>query len=251
MLYGPGIPVLIIMIHAITETSFLDWDGQVVTVLYTAKCNFRCPFCHNWPLMEDPEKHPEMKWAEIKKFLKKHDDFLDGVCITGGEPTMEFGLEALMQEIKNMGLKVKLDTNGTRPDILKDLVKKGLVDYIAMDFKMPLDERYSKPAGLEPDVKKITESVEFIINSGIDHEFRTTIVPTIHAKDDIVEIAKYLGNKEKYALQQFNPENTWDIELRDVKPLSQEEFMEIADACEKHVGKLVIRGLKEVTEQGI
>ena len=236
------------MIHAITETSFLDWDGQVVTVLYTAKCNFKCPFCHNWQLMEDPEKHPEMKWDDIKTFLRKHDDFLDGVCITGGEPTMESGLEAMMQEIKDMGLKVKLDTNGTRPDIIKKLAKKGLIDYIAMDFKMPLDDRYSKPAGVKPDIEKISESVKFIMGSDIGHEFRTTIVPTIHNKEDIIQIAKFLGKNEKYALQQFNPVNTWDIELRDVKPYTQEEFMEIADACQDLVGKLIIRGLKELTE---
>ena len=235
------------MIHAITETSFLDWDGQVVTVLYTAKCNFKCPFCHNWQLMENPEKHPEMDWDTIKTFLKKHDDFLDGVCITGGEPTMESGLESRVQEIKNMGLKVKLDTNGTRPEIIKNFIDKGLVDYIAMDFKMPLDDRYSKAAGLELDIKKIRQSIEFIINSKIAHEFRTTIVPTIHTKEDIIEIAKHLGSKEKYALQQFNPANTWDIKLRDVKPLSQEDFMEIANACQNHVGELIIRGLKETT----
>ena len=190
-----------------------------------------------------------MKWSDIKKFLKDHDDFLDGVCITGGEPTMESGLEDLMQKIKKLGLKVKLDTNGTRPDIIKNLVEKGLVDYIAMDFKNPLDDRYSKPTAVQPDIEKIEESVKYIMGSGIDHEFRTTIVPTIHTKEDIAEIARYLGKNEKYALQQFNPQNTWDLELRDVKPFTQEEFMDIADACREHVGELILRGLKELSSQ--
>jgi len=236
------------MIHAITETSFLDWDGQVVTVLYTAKCNFRCPFCHNWPLMEETDNYPEVTWERIEAFLKEHDDFIDGVCITGGEPTMESGLEDLMQKIKDMGFKVKLDSNGSRPEIIKDLVGKGLVDYIAMDFKMPLDERYSKPTGIKPDIEKLKESVDFIMNSGIDHEFRTTVVPTIHEKEDIVEIARFLGTEEKYALQQFNPVNTWDLDMRELKPYTHEEFMEIAEQCKPLVGKLSVRGLKEMTD---
>ena len=237
-----------IMIHGITPTSFLDWDGQIVTVLYTSKCNFKCPFCHNWGFMENPDEYPEKDWQKIKEYLKEHDDFIDGVCITGGEPTLESGLENLLIEIKKLNMKVKLDSNGSRPDILKDLVEKGLVDYIAMDFKMPLDERYSKATGTEPDIEKIKASIDFLRDSGIAHEFRTTVVPTIHTKEDIVDIAKYLGKDEYLVLQQFNPTNPWDKELKKVKPFTHEEIMDIASACEKHVGKLKIRGLKELTE---
>ncbi len=236
------------MIHGITKTSFLDWDGQIVTVLYTARCNFKCPFCHNWELMENPNDHPELYWSKIKDFLSEHDDFIDGVCITGGEPTLESGLESIVREIKDMGLKVKLDTNGTRPDILKKLFEKELIDYIAMDFKMPLDERYSRATNTEPDLEKIKESIEIIRSSGIGHEFRTTVVPTIHTKEDIVDIARYLGEDEYLVLQQFNPLNPWEPELKDVKPFPHEEILDIASACEEFVGKLKIRGLKELGE---
>ena len=236
------------MIHGITETSFLDWDGQIVTVLYTRNCNFHCPFCHNWVLMEKPEEHPEKDWAKIKEYLKEHDDFIDGVCITGGEPTLEKGLEALIREIKEMGLLVKLDTNGTRPKVLRDLIGKGLIDYIAMDFKMPLDGRYANAIGMETDLEILKESIELIRNSGIPHEFRTTVVPIIHNKEDIVDIAKYLGKDEYLVLQQFNPQNPWDPDLRSVKPFSTEDIMDIARACECHVGRLKVRGLKELGE---
>lgn len=236
------------MIHGITPTSFLDWDGQIVAVLYTSRCNFKCPFCHNWGLMENPEEYPEKDWQKIKKYLKEHGDFIDGVCITGGEPTLESGLEKLLRNIKDMGLKVKLDTNGSRPDVLKDLVEKGLIDYIAMDFKMPLDDRYFKAVGVQPDIEKLESSIDFIRHSDIDHEFRTTVVPTIHTKKDIVDIARYLGKDEYLVLQQFNPLNPWDPGLKDVKPFPHEEILDIASACEEFVGKLKIRGLKELGE---
>ena len=169
------------------------------------------------------------------------------MCITGGEPTLESGLESLMKNIKDLGLKVKLDTNGTRPDVLKDLIEKKLIDYIAMDFKNPLDYRYSNAVAVEPDLEKIRESIEIIRNSCIPHEFRTTIVPVIHHKEDIVDIAKYLGKDEYLVLQQFNPQNAWDPDLREVKPFSEDEIKDMANACREYIGKLKIRGLKEVT----
>ncbi|MCK5024117.1 MAG: anaerobic ribonucleoside-triphosphate reductase activating protein [Thermoplasmata archaeon] len=236
------------MIHGITPTSFLDWDGQIVTVLFTSRCNFKCPFCHNWGFMENLEKYPEKDWQKIKEYMETHGDFIDGVCITGGEPTLEPGLEKLLREVKNMGLKAKLDTNGTRPEIIKHLVEKDLLDYIAMDFKMPLDERYSRAVAIQPDIEMIKASIDFIRNSGISHEFRTTMVPTIHTKEDIVDIAKYLGKNEYLVLQQFNPTNPWNPELKNVKPFTHEEVIDIAGACEEYVGKLKIRGLKELGE---
>ena len=231
------------MIRGIIEASFLDWDGKVVMTLYTPKCNFRCPFCHNWELMDNPERYPEKSWDEIGAYLKEHADFLDGVCITGGEPLLEPDIKEWMGKVKAMGKLVKLDTNGSLPEKLAELLDKKLIDYIAMDFKAPLDERYSRAAGIKADIKKIKKSIDIIRKSGIDHEFRTTVVPGIHAKDDVVEIAKFLGGG-KYVLQQFVPFHALDEKLRDVKPYDNETMLDMADACSKFVDNMIVRGLR-------
>ncbi|MDO9536794.1 MAG: anaerobic ribonucleoside-triphosphate reductase activating protein [Thermoplasmata archaeon] len=232
------------MIRGIIETSFLDWDGKVVMVLYTPSCNFKCPFCHNWELLDDPEKYPEKTWDDIRAKLEEHSDFLDGVCITGGEPLLEPDIEEIMRNVKGMGKLVKLDTNGSFPEILSDLLEKKLIDYIAMDVKMPLDERYSDAAGLKIDIEKIKESIKIIRDSGVEHEFRTTVVPTIHTEKDILDIAKHLKDADKYVLQQFVPYHAWLESLRDVKPYDDQIILDMGQACSKIVKQVVVRGLK-------
>src|SRR5690554_4050368 len=116
------------------KTSLLDWDGHVVASIYLPECNFRCPFCHNRDVVLDPESYDEVPWDEIEEFILEHNDFLDGVVVTGGEPTLHDDLPDLLRRIKSLGVKVKLDTNGSNPDMLKDLIDAGLVDYVAMDI---------------------------------------------------------------------------------------------------------------------
>jgi len=142
-----------------------------------------------------------------------------------------------------MGKLVKLDTNGSMPDRLADLIEKKLIDYIAMDFKAPLDDRYAAATGISVDVDAVERSIDIIRKSGIDHEFRTTVVPGIHTKEDVVEIAKYLDG-EKYAIQQFVPYHALDEKLRDVKPYDNEIILDMADECSKYVGEMVVRGLR-------
>ncbi len=231
------------MIRGITEASFLDWDGKVVMTLYTPNCNFRCPFCHNWELMDNPERYPEKSWEDIRDHLEEHSDFLDGVCVTGGEPLLEPDLESILTNVKAMGKLVKLDTNGSLPEKLKELLDKKLIDYIAMDFKAPLDKRYSKAAGTTVDIRKIKKSISIIRKSGIHHEFRTTVVPGIHAKEDVIEIARYLGSG-KYVLQQFVPYHAMDEKLRDEKPYDDQVIAEMADVCSEFVDNMVVRGLR-------
>jgi pyruvate formate lyase activating enzyme len=232
------------MIRGITETSFLDWDGKVVAVLYTGQCNFRCPFCHNWQLMDEPEKYPEKSWEEVRAFLDEHKDFLDGVCITGGEPTLEKGLEMWIERIRALDLGVKLDTNGSVPKVLGKLIEKGLLDAIAMDVKAPLDDRYAKACGTSVDLDAVSQSIKMIKGSGLEHEFRTTVVPMIHTKKDIIDITKALSDAEKYVLQQFNPENARCAELRDVAPYPNEEILEMTNAAKKYVKEVRVRGLR-------
>jgi len=232
------------MIRGIIETSFLDWDGMVVMVLYTPGCNLKCPFCHNWELMENPDRYPVKSWEAIKAKLEEHSDFLDGVCITGGEPLLEPDIEELMGNIKAMGKLVKLDTNGTLPDVLSVLIEKGLVDYVAMDVKMPPDGRYFKATGIDTDLDNIKRSIEIIKGSGVDYEFRTTVVPTIHTKEDVVAIAKYLKGAKKYVLQQFAPFHACDESLRELKPYDNESLARMAEDCSKFVKNMVVRGCR-------
>ncbi|KYK28613.1 MAG: hypothetical protein AYK23_00050 [Candidatus Proteinoplasmatales archaeon SG8-5] len=232
------------MIKGITETSFLDWDGKIVMVLYTGVCNYRCPFCHNWELMENPERFPDKSWEEIKAFLTEHVDFLDGVCITGGEPTLEKELEHWIVRIRELGLKVKLDTNGSVPGVLDDLIEKRLLDAVAMDVKAPPDERYSGACGTDVDLDAIVQSIRLVSESGVEHEFRTTVVPTIHQIEDITDIARALSGAEKYVLQQFNPANTWDEELRKIVPYPNDVLLDMANAAKEHVKEVRVRGLR-------
>ncbi len=232
------------MIRGITETSFLDWDGKVVTVLYTGDCNFKCPFCHNWQLIEEHDEFPEKEWDDIRDFLIEHRDFLDGVCITGGEPTLDEDLEEICRRVKGLGLKVKLDTNGSRPDVLRTLLEKKLIDAMAMDVKMPLDGRYSGASGAEVLLDKLEESIDIIKNSGLEYEFRTTVVPSIHTKKDIADIARMLDGASRYVIQQFIPDNTRDPALRTVRPYSNTEILEMATEAKKYVKEVVVRGLK-------
>ncbi len=232
------------MIRGIIETSFLDWDGKIVMVLYTPRCNFRCPFCHNWELLENPDMYPEKSWRSVSANLRKHRDFLDGVCITGGEPLLEPDIGEWLGKIKKMGMLAKIDTNGSCPDILESLIEKNLVDYVAMDVKGPLDGKYDRATGVKTDLAKIKKSIAIIKGSGIDHEFRTTVVPGIHTKEDVVAIAKALGRPKRYVLQQFVPFHSWSEDLRDVKPYDNEIIMDMADGCSKHVGDMVVRGLR-------
>jgi pyruvate formate lyase activating enzyme len=232
------------MIRGIIETSFLDWDGRVVMVLYTPRCNLKCPFCHNWELMDNPTRYPEKTWNDIKSLLEEHADFLDGVCVTGGEPLLEPDLEELLQNVKKMGKLVKLDTNGTMPDVLSALIEKGLVDYVAMDVKMPPDKRYSNATGVKTDLKDIKKSIKIIMTSGIDYEFRTTVVPTIHSKEDVVDIAKSINGAKKYVLQQFAPFHARDEKLQELKPYENEVIADIADECSHFVENMAVRGLR-------
>lgn len=231
-------------IKGFIETSFLDWDGKVVSTLYVAGCNFRCPFCHNAGLIEKPQEYETISLDKIESFLIARQDFLDGICLTGGEPCLhkKQGLFEFLQRVKDLGFKVKFDSNGLDPGCLGDLVAGKLVDYIAMDIKGPLDERYDKLSGVKTDLSKIKQSIKLIMGSGLDYEFRTTVVPTLLSPEDVVDIAKDLQGANKFVLQQFVAEHCWDEKLREVKPYDREVLDKIAKGCEPYVEKVLIRG---------
>ncbi|MFA5840411.1 MAG: anaerobic ribonucleoside-triphosphate reductase activating protein [Candidatus Margulisiibacteriota bacterium] len=227
------------------ETSFLDWDGKIVSVVYLPLCNLRCPFCHNSGLVEAPQSYSTIPKEKIFAFLDDHLDFIDGVCITGGEPTLhkDKGLFEFAREIKNRGLLVKIDSNGTDPDCLQKLIDENLIDYVAMDIKGPINERYSNICRTKVDIEKIKKSIGLIMSRKIHYEFRTTVVPTLLSFEDVVGVARSIAGAEKYALQQFKAENCWEPEMLKIKPYSKEELELMAKAAQAYVSNTILRGV--------
>ncbi|MDO5423347.1 MAG: anaerobic ribonucleoside-triphosphate reductase activating protein [Eubacteriales bacterium] len=193
-------------LHGLQKLTLLDYPGKVAATLFLGGCNFRCPFCQNAGLVRNPEAEAVIPTEEVFAFLKKRQGILDGVCITGGEPTLEKDLELLIREIREMGYLIKLDTNGSRPEVLQALVGKGLLDYVAMDIKSSL-AGYEKAAGLSSASRHLLEAVEesarFLMACGVDYEFRTTVVRELHTAEDFSAIARWLGGCRRYYLQAY------------------------------------------------
>ncbi len=224
------------------ETSLLDWDGHIVASIYLPGCNFRCPYCHNKNAVLNPNSFDEIPIDYIESYISENKDFLDGIVVSGGEPTIHDDLQDLLRKIKGLGLKVKLDTNGTNPDMLEHLISENLIDYIAMDIKAPLNTKYSDAAGVEVNLENIKRSIDLIESSGIDYEFRTTIVPLFLSKDDVYSIISELSGSKKYALQQFRPDYTLDPALSELKPYPSEIIMDLANAAQKVIKTVTVRG---------
>lgn len=224
------------------ETSLLDWDGHIVASIYLPGCNFRCPYCHNKNAVLNPDSFDEVPMEYIESYVSENKDFLDGIVVSGGEPTTHSDLADLLRKIKEFGLKVKLDTNGTNPDMLEHLISENLIDYIAMDVKAPLNKKYSDTAGVNVNLDNIKRSIDIIQSSGIDYEFRTTVVPIFLSEDDVHSIISELSGSKKYALQQFRPDYTLDPALSELKPYSSEIIMRLADAAQKVIKTVTIRG---------
>ncbi len=225
-----------------SKTSLLDWDGCVAATVYLPGCNFRCPACHNRDLVLEPDSFAEIPLSTITEFIESNSEFLDGVVITGGEPTIHHDLPDLVRTLRKKGMRVKLDTNGSNPGMLEALIDEGLLDYVAMDLKGPLNEKYADVAGADGHLENVKRSIALLMSSGVDYEFRTTVVPIFLDKKDIESIAAYIGGAKKYALQQFRPRNTIDTRLTSLDPYPPEEIREMAEIARMYVRKVVIRG---------
>ncbi|MBS6194556.1 MAG: anaerobic ribonucleoside-triphosphate reductase activating protein [Clostridiales bacterium] len=190
-------------IHGFNKLTLLDYPGRLACTIFLGHCNFRCPFCHNAGLVLSPDSEPVIPVEEVLGTLKKRKGILEGVCITGGEPTMSAGLPEFLRSIQELGYPVKLDTNGSNPDMLKRLTEQGLIAYVAMDIKNS-PEKYSETAGVSKvDLEAVNESVEFLKTGVIDYEFRTTVMKELHKTEDIRKIGKWLAGSRRYFLQAY------------------------------------------------
>lgn len=229
------------LLGGLQKLTLVDYPGKIAATVFTAGCNFLCPFCHN-PELVNPKlikNQPLISEEEFFAFLKSRRGELDGVCVTGGEPTLHMDLAVFLSKIKKMGFAVKLDTNGSHPEILKKLIAKKLVDYIAMDIKAP-PEKYKEITGVA-NLEKIKQSVELIKSSGVDYEFRTTVVPKFHKKEDIIKIAEWLKGSKKYFLQQFYLTKILDDCLKNEKSYSKEELDGFCEAIKPYFGLCGVR----------
>jgi len=229
-----------IPIKGLQKMCLIDYPPNQSAMIYIGGCNFRCPYCHNAPLIDDLDSTPDISEEEILSFLKERKEWLDAVVITGGEPTLYYELKDFILKIKELGYLVKLDTNGSRPEHLKELLP--IIDYIAMDIKGPI-EKYDAPAQVEVDEKKIKESIEMIKNSNIDYEFRTTVLPEFFSVEDAYAIGRLLEGSKKYVLQQFRPGTTLDSSYNDKKGYSKEELENFHHILEKNIKIVEIRGV--------
>jgi pyruvate formate lyase activating enzyme len=225
-----------IEIKGFLETSFSDWRGKLCSVIFLPRCNFRCPYCHNHPLVFHPEQYATIPLEDILARLHSLRNWIDGVCVTGGEPTVHTDLPIVVREIKRRGFLVKLDTNGSNPLMLENFVERGEVDFVSMDVKAPLGPfSYSRSTGSPVNLRPVLKSIEILKRRKVEYEFRMTVVPGLHKEDDIRTLGNHLRAGQRFLLQNFNPENPLDPSLRNIVPYDPKALKKI----EKEVQEMV------------
>ncbi len=232
-----------VTIKGFIESSLIEWEGNIVSIIFLPHCNLRCPYCHATHLVRKPNELESIPLDAVIRKIKQNKGWLDGVVITGGEPTSHSDIDLLIKIFNEMGLKVRIDTNGTNPATLEDLIQRGLIDCVAMDIKAPLrEEKYRIAAGTSCDLSDIRKSIRLIMESGIEYEFRTTVCPTFLDGLDITEIARSIAGSKRYILQTFRPNNCLDSRLLDVEPYSEDEIKDFAEGARRFVKDCYVRG---------
>jgi len=239
------------IIGGLEKLTLIDYPDHLAAIIFTQGCNFRCKFCYNpllvWPQGTDGKNIKEKGFSQISEkdlflFLEKRFGKLEGVVITGGEPTLHPDLPSFIKKIKKMGYRVKLDTNGTSPDALQGLIDKKLIDYIAMDLKAPC-EKYEKVVGVKVNCNNIEKSVKIIKKSNLPHEFRTTVVPGLLVKSDFTKMGKMIDGASQWYLQKFKSDvELVDHEFEGKRPYSNKEMEEFAQIGKKYVNICKFRG---------
>ena len=224
---------------SINKLTLLDYPEKVACVLYTQACNFMCPYCHNWETLINGEVEP-INFEEILAFLKKRQGVLDGVVISGGEPTLMENLQEKVKKIKELGYLVKLDTNGSNPKMLKKLIDEGLIDYVAMDIKHSPNKYYDIIVNKNIDMKDIKESVDILMENKIDYEFRITLIDEYHDIDSIYEIGKFLEGSKKLFLQQYKLSD--GVRNKELHAISEEKANKYVDILSQYIDMVELRG---------
>jgi len=228
------------MIKGLQTLTLLDYPGKVACTVFTGGCNFRCPFCHNGGIVLNPGAEPSIPEEKVFDLLKKRRGVLEGVCITGGEPTLWKGLWDFAKEIKAMGYSVKLDTNGTNPELMHKLILAGVVDYVAMDIKNSPD-KYAETIGVKGfNLQPVKDSVRLLMQGTAGYEFRTTVVKGMHTPQDIVEIGKWIQGAQKYFIQPYRDSDL--VIDRSCERHSDEELQALLAAAREYVPAAELRG---------
>ncbi|MBE6720644.1 MAG: anaerobic ribonucleoside-triphosphate reductase activating protein [Ruminococcaceae bacterium] len=228
-------------LHGIQKMTLLDFPGVVSCTIFLGGCDFRCPFCHNFELI-DGTAQPIMDEGELIDFLKSRKTLIDGVAITGGEPCLHKDLPELIRKIRAEGYKVKLDTNGYHPEILKAILDEGLVEYVAMDIKNS-EDKYALTCGLdEVNLDTIRKSISILMNSGTDYEFRTTVVDELHETEDFEKIGEMIKGARHYFLQRFTDRDS--VPYGNLSAPSFEKMHEYAEIAKKYVENTELRGVE-------
>ncbi len=230
-------------IKGFIQNSLLEWEGRISCVLFLPRCNFRCRYCHASRLI-DSNLLESIETGQVLAYMEKQKGWLDGAVITGGEPTMhEYELLDLIGEIKKIGLDVMVETNGSNPRWVEKLLKNRRIDAIAMDVKAPLDaESYREVTAADVDPEHIRRSIRLILDSGIEHEFRITVLPGLVGLDEVKAIVPELEGAQTIAIQNFQPEHCLDPALRVVQPFLKEELEDMADAARPFARRVIVRG---------
>lgn len=228
-------------VHGFQKLTLLDFPKNAACTVFTGGCNFKCPFCHNALLVTQIDEASSCESDEIIDFLKKRVGLLDGVCITGGEPLLQRDIENFIVKIKSMGFKVKLDTNGSFPEKLKDLIEKNLVDYVAIDIKNS-KEKYAQTIGLSTfDLAPLQQSIDLLISGNIDYEFRTTVVKQFHTNEDIEKICNWIKGAKHYYLQSFV--DSGNLIGKNLCAVEKPEMLKMLETAKKIIPSAELRGI--------
>lgn len=225
-------------------TSLLDFPGRLAALVFSGGCNLTCPYCHNPGLVLDPGQYPDYPLEDLLADLRRRSGFIDGVVVSGGEPTLDPGLESFLQQMKELDLQVKLDTNGLLPDVLKRLLEQQLVDYLAIDLKTS-PKRYSELHGCYVDSAPLLETIDLTKSAGCDYEFRTTCVPQLVEAEDIRALGMSIQGARLWVLQQFVPQHSLDVRLHESEPHSAQTLQDFSRLAADHVAEVKIRGIAE------
>ena len=234
---------MVVPIKGFIENSLIEWEGKIVSIIFLPNCNLRCHYCHAPHLVQTPNELESIPVDAVITKIRQNIGWIDGIVVSGGEPTSHKHLDVLITLLKDIGALVRLDTNGTNPRALKDLIERDLLDCVAMDIKSPLQkEKYEQVSGVPCNIEDIKQSICIIMESGIEYEFRTTVCPSQLDGGDIEDIARTIKGAGRYILQSFKPNHCLDIKMLEIEPYPVETLKDFALTASKYVNYCCVRG---------